>query len=138
MKKIFLFSMFLVFVFLKAALAQTEIKAEVDKNSLTTDEVLTYKVVVTSSEKELPAPDFPEFRGFEVVSQARSSTVSFVKAGAKSILVYAFILLPIDKGRIEIPPSSIKVKGEEYLSPSFEIEVMPQLPDQANQPRVNL
>ncbi|MFH0738864.1 MAG: BatD family protein [Candidatus Omnitrophota bacterium] len=155
MKKMFLFSVFLVFILFTAALAQTEIKAEVDKNSLTADEMLTYKVVVTSSEKELPVPDFPKFAGFEVVSQARSSTASFVKTGARSILVYAFILLPIDKGKIQIPPSSIKVKGKEYSSLSFEIEVMPgeekdksrqieeppfmpQLPDQTDQSRVNL
>jgi hypothetical protein len=155
MKNILLVCTLLVFVFLAAALAQTEIKAEVDKTTLSTDETLTYKIVVTSSEKVLPQPKVPGFEGFKVVSQAQSSTISFVRGGAKSILVYAFILAPKDKGKFRITPSSIKVKDKQYSSPAFEIEVkpgkekteppsieepplMPQLPDRIEEPRVTL
>jgi len=145
----------MIFVSYASALAQTEIKAEVDKTSITADELLTYKVVVTSSEKELPSPKFPEFAGFRIVSQAQSSTVSYVKGGAKSILVWAFILAAKDKGKLRIGPSIIKVKEELYSTQSFDIEVkpgneetesqpieepplMPQLPDRIEEPRVTL
>ena len=155
MKKINLLLILFLFISCSNLMAETEIKAEADKQMLAPGEMLTYKVIVASSEKELPEPRFPEFAGFEVVSQARSSTVSFLREGAKSILVYIFILVPIESGSIEIPPSTIKVKGKEYSSPSFEIEVtskeeksdsreveeppfMPQFPDQTDQLRVDL
>jgi hypothetical protein len=155
MKKIISFLALIVFVFAAAALAETDIKAGVDKTSLTTDEMLTYKLIITSSEKNLPDPEFPGFAGFEVVSQAQSSTVSFVKGAPNCILVYAFVLVAQNKGRFQIAPSSIKVKRKTYSTQSFEIEVkpgkekkkpqpikdpplMPQLPDRADELRVTL
>ena len=152
MKKILL-SCAMLLVLILPVLAETEIRAEVDKTSITTDELLTYKVVITSSEKELPKPKAPDFKGFVIVSQAQSSTSTFVKGGAKSILVLAFILAAKEKGRLRISPCTIKVKGKEYSSQPFEIEVkpgndslkpmdepplMPQLPDRTDEPRATL
>jgi hypothetical protein len=103
--------------------AQTIIKAELDKTSITADDDTTYKLIITSSENKLPEPQIAAFEGFGVVSQAQSSTVSFVKGSAKTILVYAFILAPKDLGKFKIGPSTIKVKDKTYSSESFEIEV---------------
>ena len=109
--------------FIVLAYAETSIKAEVDKTSITTDETLTYKIIITSSEKRMPEPQIPKFEGFSVISQAQSSTISFVQAGIKTILVYAFILAPTDKGKFKIRPSTIKIKNKTYSSDAFEIEV---------------
>ncbi len=153
MKKILLSCAMLLLIFILPALAETQIRAEVDKTSITADELLTYKIVIASSEKELPKPKVPDFKGFAIVSQAQSSTASFVKGAAKTILVFAFILAAKEKGRLQIPPCTIKVKDKEYSSQSFEIEVkpgndnlkprdepplMPQLPDRIDEPRVTL
>jgi len=89
------------------ALAETNIKSEVDKLKLTADQDLTYKIIITSSENNLPAPQMPEFKGFNVISSAQSSTVSFVKNSIKSILVYAIILIPLETGKLKIEPSQI-------------------------------
>ena len=105
------------------ALAQTQIKAEVDKVKLSTDEALVYKVVVTSSETRLPPVQPPKFLGFRIVSQANSSTMSFTKGQIKTILVYAFILSPVQTGKIKIDPSNIKMGDKLYTTQSFEIEV---------------
>ena len=107
-----------VFVF-----AETTIKAEVDSKKATTDEALTYKVVITSTESQLPMPQFPKFTGFAVLSQANSSTISFMRGGAKTILVYAFILAPTSPGKFTIDPVAIKVKNEVFTSEALEIEV---------------
>jgi hypothetical protein len=114
----------IIFVFSYAsAFAETTIKAEVDKSDITTDEALTYKVIVTSTEKDLPEIQPPKFDGFNLIYQAKSTTFSFVKSNIKTILVYAFILAPTDIGKFKIEPSSIKVKGQEYSTAAFEIEV---------------
>jgi hypothetical protein len=104
-------------------LAEVSLKAEVDKTSITVDENITYKLIIISSEKEVPQPQVAEFEDFLVLSQAQSSTVSFVKGTAKTILVYAFILAAKEAGKFKIKPSSIKIKDKVYPTDSFEIEV---------------
>lgn len=113
---------FILFFFLNA-FAETSIKAEVDKTKISTEETLTYKITINASNKKLPAPQIPKFAGFNVISQAQSSTMSFAKANLKTIIVYAFILAPTDIGKFNIEPSSLRIKNKIYSTESFEIEV---------------
>lgn len=123
MKKIIVSIAIFIFLLTASSFAETSIKADVDKLSLNTDETLTYKITIASSDKKLPAPQLPEFEGLNVVSQAQSSTVSFVKGDIKTILVYAFILVPSEVGKFKIDPATIKIRGKTYSTDSFEIEV---------------
>ena len=123
MKRVIILITIFIFSFLSTAGAQTSIKAEVDKTGLTTDETLIYKIIVMSSEKKLPAPVAPKFEGFQVISQAQSSTVSYIKNNIKTILVYVFILAPVATGKLKIDPSVIKAKDKDYSTEAFEIEV---------------
>ena len=110
-------------LFITEAFAQTSIKAEVDKTTVTTDDTITYKLIITSSEKNIPEPQLPKFTGFKIISSAQSSTVSFIKGNVKTIVVYAFILVPTDIGKFKVEPSSIKIKNETYSTGTLEIEV---------------
>lgn len=105
------------------AFAETSVKAEVDKTKLSTDDALTYKIVVISDEKKVPAPELPKFGGFRVISNAQSSTTSFAKNGFKRILVYAYVLVPYSTGKLKIEPSKLKIGSRVYESKPFEIEV---------------
>ncbi|PIP20861.1 MAG: hypothetical protein COX40_02440 [Candidatus Omnitrophica bacterium CG23_combo_of_CG06-09_8_20_14_all_40_11] len=135
MRKIIILSVIFISLFIATAFAQASIKAEVDKTTVTTDDIITYKLIVTSSEKNIPTPQLPKFTGFKVISSAQSSTVSFtppLRAGAgftkgnvKAIVVYAFILAPTDIGKFKIEPSAVKIKNETFSTASFEIEVNP-------------
>lgn len=116
---ILLFSLFFSFT----AHAEVAIKAEVDKIAMSTDDVLTYKIIVTSAERITVPVQFPKFEGFLVLSNAQSQTVSFVKGGIRSIVVYAFVLKPKGPGKIKIEPSSIKFQDKNYTSDHFEINV---------------
>lgn len=111
-------------LFIVTAFADTSIKAEMDKVKISTDESLTYKLIITSTEKNIPAVQLPDFKGFSVLSQARSSTVSFAERNLKTILVYAYILAPEEQGKFKIGPSTIKVRGKVYSTQGFEIEVI--------------
>jgi len=115
----------ILFISLTTTIASAEvtIKAEVDKASITTDDNITYKLTITSSEKNIPEPQLPEFKGFYLVTQAQSSTVSLDKSNIKTILVYTYILVPKDVGKFKIEPSTIKIQGNAYSSETFEIEV---------------
>lgn len=128
-----LFIILFSLLFTAGAFAETSIKAQVDKTGITTDDSLTYKLIIISSEKNIPVPAIPKFEGFNLVSQAQSSTISFAKGGTETHLVYVFILVPGEAGKIKIEPSKIKVGAVTYTSEQFEIEVtqgkvQPQIP----------
>jgi hypothetical protein len=152
-KVVIALTLFILCAYIKA-FAETTIQAQVDKLSITADETLTYKLVVTSTEKNVPEPVLPDFKGFTVVSQAQSSTISFVKSEIKSILVYTYILAPLEAGKFKIKPSQIKVENKTISSQEFEIEVkqgsspknlnpknpapVPEAPSESGQPQVTL
>lgn len=99
------------------------IKAQVDKNTITLDEAFTYKIIVNSSEKQIPQPQIPEFKGFDIISKLQSSSISWVKGNPKTVLSFTFILVPTEIGKFKIEPSIIKIKNKTYSTDSFEIEV---------------
>ncbi len=103
--------------------AETTIKAEVDKTSITTDEVMTYKLIITSTEKKIPIPELPRFDGFRIISRLQSSSVSLIKKESKVTITYTYILAPDKTGTLEIGPSKIKIKDKILSSDAFEIEV---------------
>lgn len=124
MKKIFIIPVFL-FLFLGVSFAESSIKAEVNKLKISTDDTVIYKLTIASSAKKIPQPKFPEFKDFLVLSKAQSSTISLVEGGAKTALVYVFVLVPKNTGKFSIGPSQFKEEGKTYTSEKFEIEVKP-------------
>ena len=124
MKKAIFFIILLSSIFSKNCWGEVLIKADIDKDKITTDEALTYKITINSSDKDAPQLELPKFDGFQVISQAQSSTLSFSKSGAKSHLVYVYILAPQGVGKFKISPAVIKIKGRNYSTQSFEVEVI--------------
>ena len=122
-KKIILGAVALLLLGWANAFAETTIKAEVDKRSITTDDSLTYKLTIASSEENIPSPEVPSFDGFAIISQAQSSTLSLLKQGPRAILIYVYILAPLKTGKSTIQPGSITMQGKTYSSESFDIEV---------------
>jgi hypothetical protein len=120
----------IIFIFCAqaAVFADTSIKAEVDKTEITSDELLTYKVTVASTEKNIPSPSIPKFKSFSIVSQAQSSSVSVKQGGMQTVLVFAFILLPKETGKIKIDPAQVTVQGKVYSSQACQIEVKQGVP----------
>lgn len=136
-----LFSLFVA----TTAFAEISIKAQVDKTSITTDETLTYKLVIISSEKNTPVLEIPKFNGFAVLSQAQSVTASFAKRKAETQFVYVFILGPREAGKLKIEPGTVKIGGSIYTSEQFAIEVTqgkakPQIPsgEEPTEPQISL
>lgn len=122
MKKLALI-LFILSCLIPRLYAQTPIKAEVDKKSLSTGETLTYTVILNSSGQNLPRPEFPKFEGFAVIAQTQSSSLSFGQGKMNSSVAYAFVLAPEKTGKLEIAPARIKIKDATYATGAFEIEV---------------
>lgn len=133
MKKHLILVILLVFFLAFNLFAETSIKAEVSKKSITTDEVVTYKIVIFSSEKSIPAPQLPKLEGFQVISRANYTSFNFSANGVKNSFVFIFVLAPDKTGELSIPPVTLKINNETYSTESFKIEVKqgkrkPQLP----------
>ncbi len=125
MQRRILVILFFWFSLLPVLFAQTVITAEVDNQVLSVGDELVYKLTINSPDKQLPALTFPDFKGFDVLSSAQTSEISIAKGNFDTFIVYVFILSAKDPGKIKISPSSIKIKGKDYFSGSFEIEVKP-------------
>ena len=140
-KKLFLLIVFFGLL-VCTSFAETSFKAEVDKTSLTTDQVLTYKVSITSTEKLLPLPKFPELADFQILSQVQSSNLSFAEGGPKASLTYVLMLSPKNTGKLKIGPATLKINDQVISTQGFEIEVSqgkakPSLPE-STEPQVTL
>ncbi|HLD82492.1 MAG TPA: BatD family protein [Candidatus Omnitrophota bacterium] len=123
MKKTWLAFLFSLFFILDAAAQGTSIKAGVNKKALTTDDTLTYKITITSSERDALKPSLPKFEGFNILSQAQSSSISFAKNERKTTSAFIYVLSPKETGALKIEPASVKVGGQTHSSEPFEIEV---------------
>jgi len=121
-KALFLFFI-LSLVFTSSVFAEISLRCEVDKKSISTDDELVYKLIVSSSEKNIPAPKPPAFADFSIVSEAQSSTVIFVQSNIKTLLVYTYILVPLRPGKFKIEPSTVTIKDKVYASQEIEVEV---------------
>ena len=88
MKKVIILSVIFTSLFIAEAFAQTSIKAEVDKTIVTTDDAITYKLIITSSEENIPKPQLPRFTGFKIISSA--------------LVIYSFIYpAPLARGGVQ-------------------------------------
>jgi hypothetical protein len=119
---IFIFSVFMLSA-RTVVFADTALKAEVDKTALTTDDVLTYKLTLSSTEKNIPPVKIPGFKGFAIVSQAQSSSFSFQQGKQQTVMVFAFTLLPRETGKLKIEPAQVTVLGKVYSSQACQVEV---------------
>lgn len=105
------------------AFAEVSIKSEVNRNAITTDETIVYKLSVVSQYKNLPPVELPDFSGFIALSQAQSSSLTLGKAGVTTRLVYTCVLAPQKTGKLKIEPATVKVKDKVYSSDATEVEV---------------
>jgi len=138
LKKILLLFLGFSLLFVSVLFAEVSLRCEVDKKNISTDEELVYKLIVNSSEKNIPAPKPPAFKEFDVISQAQSSTVVFTAGSVKNLLVCTYILLPLQPGKFKIEPSTVTIEGETYKSEEIEIEVLPGARRPDNQPQKNV
>jgi hypothetical protein len=123
MRRSFMLAVALLFSAAGVCFAETTLKAELDKKVLTTDETVTYKLTVTSSEKKLSVPQFPDFKGFSILSSAQSSSFSLSSEGAKTMLVYVFVLMPDEPGSLTIAPVEMTIAGKKTVSEGFTLNV---------------
>jgi hypothetical protein len=146
-----LLSLLIPFLGSGIALAQSPIRAEVDRAALSTDEILTLTVTLnTSSILDSPTPSLPDLQGFQVVDSSVSTQIAIVNADIETQAVYVYRLQPYQAGDLTIGPISVTLDGQAYSTQPMTVQVTqgvtqvpaapaaPSAPDQVASPGAGL
>lgn len=104
------------------AQSNSPLSVEIDRTSLTTDDVLNFIIKVQGT-GDMPAPTLPSLDKFDRVSSGRSSQFSFVNGRMTGQVIYSYVLRPIETGQLVIGPVGVTIDGQTYTSEPVVIEV---------------
>ena len=105
------------------AQGQETITAQVDRTSLSTDEILNLVVTLNASAMSTPTPSLPSLEGFSVVGSSTSSQFSIVNGAMSSQVVYSYRLRPYQTGDLVIDPVSVTVNGLTFSTEPVTVHV---------------
>ena len=108
-----------------AAQPAEPLRVTVDREALSTDEVLRLEVVVEVDSGSPPAPILPSFEGFDLLSSSTASQLNIVGGQARSQVTYRYELQPRRFGMLVIEPVRLAWQGETHASPAIPIRVSP-------------
>lgn len=105
--------------------AQTQgpITSSVDRTDLTTDEMLTLSIAVTSAGRSQAQPQLPDLDGFNIVGQNSSTNISVVNGEMSTSMVYSYRLQPYRTGTLTIGPVQIDENSQTYATAPIVVEV---------------
>jgi hypothetical protein len=101
---------------------ELNISAQVDKTSLSLNEVVKYTLEVKGARNiELPRPDF---KNFEIRSgPSQSSQIQIINGEMSAQKNISWWLSPLKEGKITIPPIKVRYKGKTYSSNSITLNI---------------
>jgi len=102
------------------------IKAEVDRNEVAVNDVLTLTVIVKGS-PVVPNPALPQMDGVDVtvLSRSTASQLSIFSGKTSVLAVSHYRLKPLSPGTLTIAPISITLSGEVHETEPITVEVHP-------------
>ncbi|UCC53519.1 MAG: BatD family protein, partial [Anaerolineaceae bacterium] len=116
-------SLLLIGVFALPGSAQSPVTAEVDRNRLSTDEVLVLKVTIDSTAGQASQPALPALDGFEILGSSSGTQISIVNGDMNMQATYSYSLHPTQAGQLMINPVSVQIDGQLYSTQPIMIEV---------------
>jgi len=115
------------------------ITAEVDRNSINTDEVVMLTINIDTSQGNPSQPILPALEGFTVVSTSSGTQIMLVNGDMSITATYKYGLRPVQAGTLVIEPVSVVLDGQVYQTQPIPILVtqgtgQPQPPSAPNSP----
>ncbi|MBN2374090.1 protein BatD [bacterium] len=117
-----LLATFLLIICAKPALADFDVSIRADKTNVVQGEQIQIIISVQGT-KQASDPEFPESNAYEVYSRGRSSRFEIVNNQFSSSLDFNYVLIPLKKGRIAIPPIPISTGKETKYTETLIINV---------------
>lgn len=116
-------SILLVGILALPTAAQSPVTADVDRNRLSTDEVLTLKVTIDSSAGQPSQPALPPMDGFEILGSSSGTQISLINGEMSMQATYSYSLHPKETGQLTISPISVQIGGQLYTTDPILVEV---------------
>ena len=107
------------------ALAQEGISvwAEVDRTTISTEDILTLTLTVSGGFQQLGEPALPFLGGFTLVGSSRSSQFSMVDNVVTARTIFTYRLQPAGAGTFSIDPIAVLVNGSPYETNPIAVHV---------------
>ncbi len=118
MKKIVTIVMFMLFI--PMTVSALAVKAQVDKTRMTDEDSLNLTVVVNDGNAEI---DTSVIRDFRIVSHSTGSSFQWINGRSSSEYTHQYILTPLKKGLLTIPPLPVRHKGKSIFTENIDIVV---------------
>lgn len=99
------------------------LQAQVDTTDITTDDTVTFTLILTTPDGSAPQLNLPPLDGFNVTNQQSASQYSIVNGQTSTSMSYAYALQPTRTGDIEIPSLHLALNGQTVSTEAFTIHV---------------
>ncbi len=116
--------LFLSFVGVSAAQGQETIVAQVDRTTLSTDEMLTLTVTINAASMNSPTPSLPNLQGFNIMGTSTSSQMSMINGAVSSRLSHLYRLQPYEAGDLVIEPIHVTMNGQTFSTEPIVVHVV--------------
>ena len=128
MKKITLTILFILMF--SVSVQAADFRAYVDRTNISVGEPVNLTVAVSGSDAKV---DVSPIRDFKVASRGTSTSVRIVNSRMSREISYEYILMPLRKGRLVIPPLTVEADGQTYQTKAIVVQVSKQTPAVAGQ-----
>ncbi len=103
--------------------AAVEVRAEVDRTTVTPGESIQLTVTVRDGQGDV---DTSALTDFKVLSQGSSTSLQIINLTTLRETAYTYMLMPRRKGRLTIPALNVTVDGKQYRTAPIEVRVTDQ------------
>ena len=108
---------------LPAGAQGTPVTATVDRNQITTDDMLLLTVNVDSSSGSVSQPDLPRLDGFRIMGTNSSTQMTSINGDTNVSTIYQYRLQPLHSGDLVIPPIAVTVNGQQESTQPIPVTV---------------
>ncbi|MEZ4769144.1 MAG: BatD family protein [Caldilineales bacterium] len=108
---------------LPAGAQESAITATINRNQITTDDLLLLTVSVDSSSGSVSQPDLPQLDGFRIIGTSTSTQMTTINGDTSVATVYQYRLQPLHTGDLVIPAITATVNGQQESTQPLPVTV---------------
>src|SRR3970040_2134843 len=97
--------------------------AGVDRTEVGLNEQIVLTIQVSGNVQNIPQPQLPALKNFNVYASGRTQNFSFVNGQTSYTASFNYILIPTSTGQLTIEPAEITLEGKTYRTNPITITV---------------
>ena len=108
---------------LPAGAQESAISATINRNEITTDDLLLLTVSVDSSSGSVSQPDLPQLDGFRIIGTSSSTQMTTINGDTSVATIFQYRLQPLHTGDLVIPAITATVNGQQESTQPLSVTV---------------